>query len=114
LKNLRNYKLKLKELKKLNRKNIGIEIKLKEIRNYNSADVGKWVNCIKDIYKFSKLTNNQLILSSGAENENETISANTFEAILKILEIEPVKYWNDLEKWMYTKSRVYYGSSEKG
>jgi hypothetical protein len=80
----------------------------------NSYEIGKWVKCIKDVYKFCKLTNNQIILSSGAENEYETLSANTLDAMLKILEVEPTRYWNDLEKWLYTKSRIYYGTSEKG
>jgi len=37
------YKIMLKKLKKLNRKNIGIEIKIREIRNCNSYKVGKWI-----------------------------------------------------------------------
>jgi len=114
LKNFQNYKLILKLLKKLNRKNIGIEIKIRDIRICNSYDVGKWIKCIRDVYKFCKLTNNQIIISSGAENEYETISGNTFDSILKIFEIEPITYWNDLEKWLYIKSRIYYSASEKG
>ena len=114
LKNFQNYKLILKLLKKLNRKNIGIEIKIRDIRICNSYDVGKWVKCIRDVYKFCKLTNNQIIISSGAENEYETISGNTFDSILKIFEIEPITYWNVLEKWLYIKSRIYYSASEKG
>jgi hypothetical protein len=114
LKDFRNYRLILKQLKRLNRKNIGIEIKIKNIRVCNSYEIGKWVKCIKDVYKFCKLTHNQLILSSGAENEYETLSANTLNAMLKILEVEPTRYWNDLEKWLYVKSRIYYGTSEKG
>ena len=114
LKNFQNYKSIIKLLKKLNRKNIGIEIKIRDIRICNSYDVGKWAKCIKDVYKFCKLTNNQIIISSGAENEYETLSANTLDAMLKILEVEPTRYWNDLEKWLYMKSRIYYGTSEKG
>ena len=114
LKNFQNYKLILKLLKKLNRKNIGIEIKIRDIRICNSYDVGKWIKCIRDVYKFCKLTNNQIIISSGAENEYETISGNTFDSILKIFEIEPITYWNDVEKWLYIKSRIYYSASKKG
>ena len=114
LKNFQNYKSIIKLLKKLNRKNIGIEIKIKDIRICNSYDVGKWAKCIKDVYKFCKLTNNQIIISSGAENEYETISGNTFDSILKIFEVDPITYWNDLEKWLYIKSGIYYSASEKG
>jgi len=103
------YKIMLKKLKKLNRKNIGIEIKIREIRNSNSYEVGKWIKSIKEINKFCKLTDNQLIISSGAETNYESISGNTFDSILRILEIEPMKYWNELEKWINT--RAYYGPS---
>jgi hypothetical protein len=114
LKNFQSYKSIIKQLKKLNRKNIGIEIKIRDIRICNSYNVGKWVKCIKDVYKFCKLTNNQIIISSGAENEYETISGNTFDSILKICEVDPNIYWNDLEKWLYIKSGIYYSASEKG
>lgn len=107
--NWNTYKIILKELKKLNRKNIGIEIKIREIRNSNSYEVGKWIKSIKEINKFCKLTDNQLIISSGAETNYESISGNTFDSILRILEIEPIKYWNELEKWIDT--RAYYGPS---
>jgi hypothetical protein len=103
------YKIMLKKLKKLNRKNIGIEIKIREIRNSNSYEVGKWIKSIKEINKFCKLTDNQLIISSGAETNYESISGHTFDSILGILEIEPMKYWNELEKWINT--RAYYGPS---
>jgi RNase P/RNase MRP subunit p30 len=109
--NWNTYKINLKQLKKLNRKNIGIEIKIREIRNCNSYEVGKWVKSIKEINKFCKLTDNQLIISSGAETNYETISGNTFDSLLRIFDIEPIKYWNELEKWIDTKSRVYYGTS---
>jgi hypothetical protein len=114
MKNFQNYKLIIKQLKRLNRKNIGIEIKIRDIRTCNSFDIGQWVKCIKEVYKFCKLTNNQIIISSGAENEYETISGNTFDSILKIFEIEPTTYWNDLEKWLHVKSEIYYSASEKG
>jgi hypothetical protein len=114
LKNFQNYKSIIKLLKKLNRKSIGIEIKIRDIRICNSYDVGKWVKCIKDVYKFCKLNNNQIIISSGAENEYETISGNAFDSILKILEVDPITYWSDLEKWLYIKSGIYYSASEKG
>jgi hypothetical protein len=103
------YKIMLKKLKKLNRKNIGIEIKIREIRNSNSYEVGKWIKSIKEINKFCKLTDNQLIISSGAETNYESISGNTFDSILRILEIDPMKYWNELEKWIDTRAN--YGPS---
>ncbi|MGZ8890723.1 MAG: hypothetical protein ACXW0J_04905 [Nitrososphaeraceae archaeon] len=111
LNKLNNYKIIIKQLKKLNRKNIGIEIKLRNIRSCNSDDVGKWVKSIKEINKFCKLNDNQLIISSGAEMNYETISGNTFESLLSIFDIEPTKYWRELEKWIDIKSGVYSGAS---
>lgn len=111
LNKLNNYKIIIKQLKKLNRKNIGIEIKLRDIRGCNSDDVGKWVKSIKEINKFCRLNDNQLIISSGAEMNYETISGNTFESLLSIFEIEPIKYWRELEKWIDIKSGVYSGAS---
>ncbi len=84
LNKLNNYKITIKQLKKLNRKNIGIEIKLRDMRSCNSDDVGKWVKSIKEINKFCRLNDNQLIISSGAEMNYETISGNTFESLLSI------------------------------
>ena len=110
IKNFHNYKSILKQLKKLNRKNIGLEIKIKDIRICDSYEIGKWVKCIKEINKFCKLTNNQIIISSGAENEYETISGNAFDSILRIFEVEPTTYWNDLEKWLRIKSGIYYSA----
>lgn len=107
LNQLNNYKIIIKQLKKLNRKNIGIEIKLRDIRSCNSDDVGKWVKSIKEINKFCKLNDNQLIISSGAVMNYETISGNTFESLLSIFDIEPIKYWRELEKWIDIKSGVY-------
>ncbi len=111
LNKLNNYKIIIKQLKKLNRKNIGIEIKLRDIRSCNSDDVGKWVKSIKEINKFCRLNDNQIIISSGAEMNYETISGNTFESLLSIFEIEPIKYWRELEKWIDIKSGVYSGAS---
>ena len=86
---------------------------MKHIRYCNSYEVGKWVKSIKEINKFCKLTDNQLIISSGAETNYETISANTFDSLLRIFDIEPMKYWNELDKWIETKNRVYYGASSE-
>ena len=108
---LNNYKTIIKQLKKLNRINIGIEIKIRDIRNSTSCDVGKWIKSIKDINKFCKLNDNQLIISSGAELNYETISGKTFDSLLGICDIDPNTYWTDLEKWIDIKSGVYFGTS---
>ena len=108
---LNNYKSIIKQIKKLNRINIGIEIKIRDVRNSTSSEVGKWIKSIKDINKFCKLNDNQLIISSGAESNYETISGKTFDALLGICDIDPNTYWTDLEKWIDIKSGVYFGAT---
>ncbi len=111
LNKLNNYKSIIKQIKKLNRINIGIEIKIRDVRNSTSSEVGKWIKSIKDINKFCKLNDNQLIISSGAEMIYETISGNTFDSLLRICDIDPDTYWSDLEKWIDIKSGVYFGAT---
>lgn len=112
LKDYRGYIDVGKQLKRLNRKNIGIEIKIKDIRDSIYAnDIGRWVRCIKDVYKFCELTDNQLIISSGADSKFEMIGENSFESILKVCDIDPQKYWNALNGWLFLKNKVYYDAS---
>jgi hypothetical protein len=111
LNKVNNYKSIIKQIKKLNRINIGIEIKIRDVRNSTSSEVGKWIKSIKDINKFCKLNDNQLIISSGAEMNYETISGNTFDSLLRICDIDPNTYWCDLEKWIDIKSGVYFGAT---
>ena len=99
----------IKQLKRLNRQNIGIEVKVKDIQNsLYSHDVGRWIRCIQDIYKFCKLSDNQFILSSGTNSKYGLISDIGLESMLKVCEVDPKKYWKDLEKWLEIKKKVYY------
>ena len=112
LKDYRNYLEVIKQLKRINRKNIGIEIKIKDIRSSIYAnDIGRWIRCIKEVYKFCELSNNQLILSSGANSRFEMIGVNSFEAMLKVCDIDPQKYWNALNGWLLLKTKVYYDAT---
>lgn len=109
LRDFNNYIEIIKQLKRLNRRTIGIEIKIDDIRkSIYSHDVGRWMRCIKDIYKFCKLSDNQFILSSGTNSKYGIISNTTFESVLRVCEIEPQKYWRDLDKWLDIKKKVYY------
>lgn len=112
LKDYTKYIDVIKQLKRLNRREIGIEIKIKDIRNSIYAnDIGRWIRCIKEVYKFCELTNNQLIISSGANCKFEMIGENSFEAILKVCDIEPQKYWKALNGWLFLKNKVYYDAA---
>ena len=97
----------IKKLRKLNRKNMGIEIKISTLRRSNSYETGKWIKFIDEVQKFCKLNDCQIIFSSGAYSQYETISLNTFNSILTICGIESDRYWNDLEKWLDLKTKVY-------
>ena len=101
----------IKKLRKLNRKNIGIEIKISNLRKLNSYEIGKWIKFIDEIQKFCKLNDCQIIFSSGAYSQYETISLNTFNSILTICGIDSRIYWADLENWLDSKTKVYeYGT----
>lgn len=109
LTNFNNHIEVIRQLKRLNRQNIGIEIKIQDIRNsLYSHDVGRWIRCMKDIYKFCKLSDNQFIISSGTNSKYGLISDIGVESILKECEIDPKKYWKDLEDWLEIKKKVYY------
>jgi hypothetical protein len=109
LRNFSNHMDIIKQLKKLNRKSIGVEIKINDIRNsIYSHDVGRWIRCIKDIYKYCELSDNQLILSSGTNSKFGIVSENAFESILKVCSIDPQDYWQNMEKWLALKNKVYY------
>lgn len=109
LTDFRNHYEIIKLLKKINRKSIGIEIKINDIRNsVYSHDIGRWMKCIKDIYKFTNLSDNQFILSSGTSSKYGILSYNTFESILRVCEINPQKYWQNVEKWLDIRKKVYY------
>ena len=97
----------IKKLRKLNRKNIGIEIKISNLRKSNSYEIGKWMKFIDEIKKFCNLNDCQIIFSSGACSRYETISLNTFNSILTICGIESNRYWADLEKWLDLKTKVF-------
>lgn len=112
LKDYRDYIDVIKQLKRLNRREIGIEIKIKDIRNsFYANDIARWIRCIKEVYKFCELNNNQLIISSGANCKFEMIGENSFEAIFKVCDIEPQKYWKALNGWLFLKNKVYYDAA---
>jgi len=90
---------------KLAGKNIGFEILISNLKYRNSYEVGKWFSDIKYIHYLCKKYRHQLILSSGARNAYELLSAKIFDSFLAKLDISPDDYWFSLHKWLENKNR---------
>ena len=90
-------------LKRNVRKRIGLEVTVSRARKQDGPNIGKWFKQIRYLYKFCKLNEYQFILSSGANSELEMVSGRSFDSILKICDIKPEQYWQDLAEWIETK-----------
>lgn len=84
---------------------IGLEVTLADLRKSDGSQVGKWFSQIRNLYKFCRSSNCQFILSSGANSIEEMVSGRSFDAILKICDIKPESYWQELGKWIESKSQ---------
>jgi RNase P/RNase MRP subunit p30 len=91
------------DLKRRVKKRIGLEVIVSRVRKQDGRNIGKWFNEIRNLYKFCKLNDYQFILSSGANSALEMISARSFESILKLCDIKPEHYWQDLAEWIEVK-----------
>jgi len=91
--------------KKINPK-IGIEVFISSARTLSGKDLAKWMSEAIYLYRLSKSSGCQFILSSGAKSIFEMISARTFESILSILGIAPNAYWKDLSNWLASKDSM--------
>ena len=90
---------------KLAGRNIGFEILISNLKYRNSYEVGKWFSDVKYIHYLCKKYGHQLILSSGASNIYDLISAKLFNCFLVKLDILPREYWFSLNKWLEDKNR---------
>lgn len=90
---------------KLAGKNIGFEILVSNVKYLNSYEVGKWFSDVKYIHYLCRKYRHQLILSSGARNIYELLSAKIFDSFLTKLDISPDDYWSSLNKWLENKNR---------
>jgi RNase P/RNase MRP subunit p30 len=84
---------------------IGLEVTLADLRKSDGSQVGKWFSQIRALYKFCRSSNCQFILSSGANSIEEMVSGRSFDAILKICDIKPESYWQELGNWIESKSQ---------
>lgn len=90
---------------KLAGKNIGFEILVSNVKYLNSYEVGKWFSDVKYIHYLCRKYRHQLILSSGARDIYELLSAKIFDSFLTKLDISPDDYWSSLNKWLENKNR---------
>jgi RNase P/RNase MRP subunit p30 len=79
---------------------IGLEVLLSDIRYLEGIRVGKWFRDVTDLYKFSKRFGYQFVISSGATYVWEMTSAQCIESIMRICDIPPQIYWEELEDWL--------------
>ncbi len=79
---------------------IALEVLLSDIRRRDGIRVGRWFKEVTDLYKFTKRFGYQFVISSGANSIWEMISAQCIESIMKICDIPPRTYWQDLEDWI--------------
>jgi hypothetical protein len=94
-----NLKMRIKKCK------IGLEITLADLRKNNGLYIAKQFNQIRYIYKFCKFNNCQFILSSGASSILEMVSGPSLDSILRICDIKPANYWQELAEWIELRCR---------
>lgn len=93
-------------LKKKIRTRIGLEVIVSDKRNTDGLGVGKWFDQIKELYKLCKSINCQFVMSSGAGSPTEMISGRCFDSLLKLSNIKPETYWEELGEWLESKLRT--------
>ena len=100
---IRDYPRVRSFLRKKVRRGLGLEIFIDDLRHADGSAVGRWIEYIRQIYKLTKSTNCQLILSSGARSSREMIAARSFDTLLSLCNINPGAYWKELESWIDMK-----------
>ena len=103
---IRDFQGVVNTLKTKIKSGIGLEVNLANVRKMTGWQVGKWLNQIRKFYKLCKSSNCQLIFSSGATSALEMISGPSFDTILKVCDIEPESYWQELGDWIESKCYI--------
>lgn len=100
---IRDYPRVKSLLRKRVRRGLGLEIFINDLRRADGSAVGKWLEYIRQIYKLTKSSSCQLILSSGARSSREMIAGRSFDTLLSLCDINPGVYWKELESWIDVK-----------
>jgi hypothetical protein len=99
----RDFRRAKERLKKKSKGGAGIEITVEQARKMDAAGVARWVADAHDLYEFCQSAGFQFILSSGATSPAGAVSEQSFDAILKMMSIDPQKHWEDLAGWLESR-----------
>jgi hypothetical protein len=95
---------KVKErLKKKVKKGTGLEVTVRPARRMDAVALGKWFDCVNELYVFCHSSRCQFILSSGAGSAYEMVSGPCLDAILKTAEVDPQSHWHKMADWLEAK-----------
>jgi hypothetical protein len=95
---------KLKErLKKKVKQGTGLEVTVTPVRRMDASAVGKWFDCVNELYLFCHSSRCQFILSSGARSAYEMVSGRCFDAMLKTVGVDPQSHWHNMGEWLEAK-----------
>ncbi|UVS69621.1 hypothetical protein NWT39_02260 [Nitrososphaera viennensis] len=97
---LRDFRRAKERLKKKAKGGAGIEITIEQARKLDAAGVARWVADAHDLYEFCQSSGFQFILSSGASSPAGAVSGQSFDAILKMMGIDPQKHWKEMNSWL--------------
>lgn len=97
---LDNFRDAKAQLKKRSRNGLGIEFLVSEARNRSGTGVAKWFADLRDARRFCQSSGCQFVLSSGARDTSEMVSADCLEEILGEIGIDSRQYWQELERWL--------------
>lgn len=100
---LRDFQRAKDRLKRKSKGGAGIEITIEHARKMDARGVARWIADAHDLYEFCQSSGFQFILSSGAGAPTAAVSGQSFDAILKLIGIEPHKYWMELATWLESR-----------
>jgi hypothetical protein len=100
---LRDFRRAKEKLKKKAKAGAGIEITVEQARRMDAAGVARWVSDAYDLYEFCQSSGFQFVLSSGAGSPAGTVSGQSFDAILKVIGVDPCEHWKELAGWLESR-----------
>lgn len=90
-------------LKKKVRAGTGLEVQVARARTKDAKALAMWLAQVRDLYRFCKLADCKLVMSSGATSPWSMVSGRSFDALLEECGIKPDGYWTELEKWLESR-----------
>ncbi|HEX6067367.1 MAG TPA: hypothetical protein VFZ05_01080 [Nitrososphaera sp.] len=100
---VQNFEKAKEKLKKKIRAGGGLEVQVAQARLMDAKNMAKWFGQVRELYRFCKLTRCQLVMTSGAASQLGMVSGRSFDALLKECDIEPLRYWQELERWLESR-----------